>query len=200
LYHFSERVFEFVRAGYRVTLGWALAHRPLVLVLLAATVGLNFFLYVVVPKGFFPQQDTGRIVGFIQADQGISFQAMRTKLSDFIEIVRADPAVENVVGFSGGGGFGGRNTGSMFVTLKPLSERKISAERVVARMRIALSKEPGANLFLVPVQDIRIGGRQANAAYQFTLLADDLELLRIWEPRLRATMSELPELVDVNSD
>ena len=114
--------------------------------------------------------------------------------------MRADPAVQNVVGFSGGGGFGGRNTGSMFVTLKPLQERKLSADRVVARLRVALAKEPGASLFLVPVQDIRIGGRQANAAYQFTVLADELELLNYWSPRVRAAMADLPELEDVNTD
>ncbi len=199
LFRWSERGFARLLRGYEVTLAWALRHRPLTLLILALTIGLNFFLYTVVPKGFFPQQDTGRLVGSIQADQGISFQAMREKLADFIEIVRTDPAVENVVGFSGGG-FGGRNTGFMFVTLKPLSERKLSADRVVARMREALSKEPGANLFLVPVQDIRIGGRQANAQYQYTLLADELELLRLWAPRVRSALADLPELVDVNTD
>jgi multidrug efflux pump len=122
---------------------------------------------VKIPKGFFPQQDTGQLIGRIQADQSISFQAMREKLADFITIVRADPAVRNVVGFTGGSQ---RNTGSMFVTLKPLSERgEDSADRVVARLRRELAKEPGANLFLTPVQDIRIGGRQSNAQYQYTI-------------------------------
>ena len=200
LFRWSESAFNFVLRGYEVTLAWALRWKLLMVVILALTIGLNFYLYSVVPKGFFPQQDTGRLIGSIQADQGISFQAMREKLADFIDIVRADPAVENVVGFSGGGGFGGRNTGSMFVTLKPLKERKLSADRVVARLRTALSKEPGANLFLVPVQDIRIGGRQANAQYQFTLLADELEMLRLWAPKVRAALAELPELVDVNTD
>ena len=166
--------------------------------ILALTVGLNFYLYVVVPKGFFPQQDTGRLIGGIQADQGISFQAMQGKLTDFIDIVRRDPAVVNVVGFSGGGG--GRNSGFMFVTLKPLAERRLSADRVVARLRGELAKVPGASLFLVPVQDIRVGGRQANAQYQFTLLADELEDLRKWEAPVRAALSNLPELVDVNTD
>jgi multidrug efflux pump len=200
LFRWSEQGFAWLLARYEVTLAWALRHRPLTILVLFATICLNVILYVLVPKGFFPQQDTGRLIGSIQADQGISFQAMTGKLSDFIDIVREDPAVVNVVGFSGGGGFGGRNTGSMFVTLKPLAERKISADKVVARMRIALSKEPGANLFLVPVQDIRIGGRQSNAQYQFTLLADELDDLRVWEPRIRRALSELPELVDVNSD
>jgi multidrug efflux pump len=150
-----------------------------------------------VPKGFFPQQDTGRMTGSIQADQGISFQAMRQKLADFIEIVRADPAVESVVGFTGGGQ---RNSGFMFVSLKPLKERKISADQVVARLRPKLAQEPGANLFLVPVQDIRVGGRQANAQYQFTLQADDLADLRTWEPQVRRALTQLPELADVNTD
>ncbi|HUN69110.1 MAG TPA: efflux RND transporter permease subunit, partial [Burkholderiales bacterium] len=198
LYRWSESCFNFMLRGYEVSLAWALRHGLLVMAVLAATVALNFYLYVIVPKGFFPQQDTGRLIGSIQADQGISFQAMRGKLADFIELVRADPAVVNVVGFSGGGG--GRNTGFMFVTLKPLAERKLSADRVVARLRLSLAKVPGANLFLVPVQDIRIGGRQANAQYQFTLLADELEELRAWAPRVRSTLADLPELVDVNTD
>ncbi|MFY9316295.1 MAG: multidrug efflux RND transporter permease subunit [Burkholderiales bacterium] len=197
-FRWSEAAFNFVLKGYQHSLAWALAHRPLTLLILALAIGLNVFLYVIVPKGFFPQQDTGRLVGSIQADQGISFQAMRGKLAEFIEIVRADPAVVNVVGFSGGGG--GRNTGFMFVTLKPFAERKIPAERVVARLRMQLARVAGAGLFLVPVQDIRMGGRQANAQYQFTLLADELEPLRAWEPRVRAAMADLPELVDVSSD
>ena len=199
LYRASEAVFEFFRRGYARTLAWALRFGPVMLLILAATIALNFYLYVAVPKGLFPQQDTGRLIGFIQGDQGVSFQAMRQKLADFIAIVRRDPAVTTVVGFTGGG-FGGRNTGSMFVTLKPLDERRISADRVVARLRAELSKEPGGNLFLVPVQDIRVGGRQANAQYQYTLLADELDVLREWEPKVRRTLSELPELVDVNTD
>jgi multidrug efflux pump len=198
LYHWSEGAFNFVLRGYEVTLAWALRVKPLMLLILAGTVALNFYLYVVVPKGFFPQQDTGRLIGSIQADQGISFQAMRGKLADFIDLVRRDPAVVNVVGFSGGGG--GRNTGFMFITLKPLQERKLSADQVVARLRTQISKVAGANLFLVPVQDIRIGGRQANAQYQFTLLADELESLREWAPRVRNALADLPELVDVNTD
>ena len=197
LYRASERVFAAMLRGYEVTLRWALRHGPLVLVILVGTICLNVYLYIIVPKGFFPQQDTGRLVGNIQADQSISFQAMRQKLAAFVEIVRADPAVENVIAFTGGGQ---RNRGSMFVTLKPISERKLSADRVIARLRGKLAREPGARLFLVPVQDIRVGGRQANAQYQFTLRADDLEELRIWEPRVRRALGQLPELVDVNTD
>ena len=197
LYRASERVFAWMLRGYEVTLTFALRHGVLMLLLLAATICLNFYLYTIVPKGFFPQQDTGRLVGNIQADQGISFQAMRGKVAGFVEIVRADPAVETVVAFTGGAQ---RNRAFMFVSLKPLAERKLSADQVVARLRIALSKEPGAALFLVPVQDIRVGGRQANAQYQFTLQADELDELRLWEPRVRRALGTLPELVDVNTD
>ena len=197
LYRASERVFAVTLRGYEVTLKWALRHGRFMLLLLAATVCLNVYLYVVVPKGFFPRQDTGRLVGSIQADQGISFQAMRRKLASFVAILRADPAVESVIAFTGGGQ---RNSGRMFVTLKPLSERNLSADRVIARLRGKLAREPGASLFLVPVQDIRVGGRHANAQYQFTLRADDLEDLRTWEPRVRRALGRLPELEDVNTD
>ena len=197
LYHASERWFATMLRGYEKTLGWALRHAWLMIVVLVATIGLNVYLYVNVPKGFFPQQDTGRLTGSIQADQSISFQAMQKKLADFIDIVRQDPAVENVIGFTGGGQ---RNTGQMFISLKPLQERKLSIDLVMARLRGKLAKEPGANLFLQAVQDIRIGGRQSNALYQYTLQADDLSELRTWEPRVRRALSELPELVDVNTD
>jgi len=193
----SGRVFAVLLHGYERTLGWALRHPLLMMFLLLATVCLNVYLYVIVPKGFFPQQDTGRLTGSIQADQGISFQSMQKKLGDFVEIVRRDPAVENVIGFTGGGQ---RNSGFMFVTLKPLAERKLSADRVMARLRGKLAKEPGANLFLQAVQDIRVGGRQSNAQYQYTLQADDLAELRAWEPRIRRALSDLPDLVDVNTD
>jgi multidrug efflux pump len=193
----SERTFAATLSGYDRSLAWALRRGPLMMLLLLATVCLNVYLYIHVPKGFFPQQDTGRMIGSIQADQSISFQAMRQKLASFIDIVRADPAVESVTAFTGGGQ---RNRGFMFVALKPLKERKVSADQVVARLRVKLAREPGASLFLVPVQDIRVGGRQSNAQYQFTLQADELELLRTWEPRVRRALGELPELVDVNTD
>jgi multidrug efflux pump len=197
LFAAGEKAFQWMRAEYEASLGWALRHPRLMMLLLAATIGLNVTLYVYIPKGFFPQQDTGRMIGSIQADQGISFQAMQQKLADFIEIVRSDPAIENVVGFTGGGR---RNSGFMFMSLKPLKERKVSADQVVARLRPRLAQEAGASLFLVPVQDIRIGGRQANAQYQFTLQADELSDLRLWEPRVRQALSQLPELADVNTD
>jgi multidrug efflux pump len=193
----SRCAFDSVLHGYERSLAWALRHSRFMMLLLAATIGLNVYLYVIVPKGFFPQQDTGRLSGSIQADQGISFQAMQKKLNDFIEIVRQDPAVENVIGFTGGGQ---RNSGQMFISLKPLSQRKMSADMVIARLRGKLAREPGASLFLQPVQDIRIGGRAANAQYQYTLQADDLTELRAWEPRIRQALTQLPQLTDVNTD
>ena len=192
-----ERFGAWILRGYRASLAWSLRHGPIVMLVLLATVCLNVYLYVEIPKGFFPTQDTGRLVGGIQADQSISFQAMRGKLRSFMQIVKDDPAVENVVGFTGGSQ---RNSGTMFIQLKPLKERKESAEQVIARLRPKLAKEPGASLFLNPVQDIRIGGRQSNATYQYTLQADDLAELRAWEPKIRAAMSNLPELADVNTD
>ncbi len=201
----SERAFAWMLREYETSLAWALAHSRVMMLILAATIVLNACLYFGVPytsfngisKGFFPQQDVGRMIGSIQADQGISFQAMRQKLSDFVEIVRGDPAVENVVGFTGGGQ---RNSGFMFITLKPVRERKLSVDQVIARLRPRLSREAGANLFLVPVQDIRMGGRQSNAQYQFTLQADELAELRLWEPRVRSALSQLPVIADVNTD
>ena len=189
--------FDVMLSGYRSSLGWSLRNPLLVLLILLATIGLNVYLYAKVQKGFFPQQDTGRLVGFIRADQGISFQAMRAKLAAFVDSVKSDPAVDNVVAFTGGGQ---RNRGSMFIALKPLAERGVTADRVIARLRIKLAQEPGAQLFLNPVQDIRVGGRLSDATYQFTLQADDLADLRRWTPRLEAEVRRLPELADVKTD
>ncbi|MBN8285669.1 multidrug efflux RND transporter permease subunit [Zoogloea sp.] len=183
--------------GYRRTLGLALAHRWIVLLVLAATVGLNVHLYQTIPKGFFPQQDTGRLRGFVEADQAISFQAMKEKMDQFLTIVGADPAVATVTGFTGGSQ---RNYGSMFVTLKPIGERKESAEAVIGRLRKKLAKVPGANLYLSATQDIRIGGRSGNSSFQFTLQSDSLEELRVWEPRIRNALSRLDQITDVSSD
>ncbi len=184
-------------AGYRRSLGWALDHRWPVLLVLAATIGFNVYLYNTIPKGFFPQQDTGRLRGFVEADQAISFQAMKAKMDSFLAIVGADPAVDTVTGFTGGSQ---RNYGSMFITLKPIGERKESADAIVGRLRKKLAHVPGANLYLSPVQDIRIGGRSSNSAYQFTLQSDSLDELRLWEPRIRNAMSRLDEIVDVSTD
>ncbi len=186
-----------VQNGYARSLGWVLNHAIWVLMLLLGTVALTVWLFISIPKTFMPEQDTGRLQGFISADQSISFQAMRGKLQDFMNIIKADPAVDNVTGFTGGSR---TNSGSMFVSLKPLSERSESAQEVIARLRIKLAKEPGANIYLNAVQDIRIGGRESNASYQYSLLSDNLNDLREWEPKIRQAFAALPELADVNSD
>ncbi|XXN65553.1 multidrug efflux RND transporter permease subunit MdtC [Enterobacter ludwigii] len=186
-----------VQNGYARSLGWVLNHAIWVLMLLLGTVALTVWLFISIPKTFMPEQDTGRLQGFISADQSISFQAMRGKLQDFMNIIKADPAVDNVTGFTGGSR---TNSGSMFVSLKPLSERSESAQEVIARLRVKLAKEPGANLYLNAVQDIRIGGRESNASYQYSLLSDNLNDLREWEPKIRQAFAALPELADVNSD
>ncbi|HET6319160.1 MAG TPA: efflux RND transporter permease subunit, partial [Chloroflexota bacterium] len=193
----AARLHLALQRGYRRSLVWVLRHQPVALIALIAVVALNVHLYATIPKTFFPQQDTGQMFGGVQADQGSSFQIMQKRLDRFMSIVRSDPAVANVNGFTGGGQ---RNSANFFITLKPLKERQASADQVVARLRDKLAHEPGANLFLVPVQDIRIGGRQANAQYQYTLQADSLEDLRTWEPRVRNALSQLPELTDVNTD
>ncbi|WP_033791552.1 multidrug efflux RND transporter permease subunit MdtC [Pantoea septica] len=186
-----------IQQGYGRSLGWVLNHARWVLLLLFGTVALTVWLFIQVPKTFMPEQDTGRLSGFISADQSISFQAMRQKLQDFMVIVKADPAVESVVGFTGGMR---TNSGSMFISLKPLSERSENAQAVIARLRAKLAKEPGASLYLNAVQDLRAGGRESNASYQYSLLSDDLAALREWEPKIRQAFSALPQLADVNSD
>ncbi len=197
LYRLSERAFEGMLGFYRRTLGWALDHSGLVLAILLATLCLNLYLYVVIPKGFFPQQDTGRLIGSIQADQATSFQSMSRKLSQFAGIVSSDPAVDTAVGFTGGGQ---TNSGFMFISLKPPAERKITADQVIARLRRKLSVVSGATLFLQSVQDIRVGGRQSNAQYQYTLQGDTFDELVEWAPKLAAALQTDPRLTDVNSD
>ena len=196
----SERGFEAVLRGYERTLAWALRPRPAHGARSCWRPScLNVYLYVIIPKGFFPQQDTGRLIGRIQADQSISFQAMRQKLADFIDIVRADPAVENVVGFTGGAS---ATPGSMFVTLKPLAEREETrrpGRRAAARA--SSRKEPGANLFLNPVQDIRVGGRQSNAPVPVHAAGRRPRASCAPGSRASARRSRaLPELADVNTD
>ncbi|SAL18378.1 acriflavin resistance protein [Caballeronia cordobensis] len=192
-----ERQFTRMQNGYERTLGWALAHPRTILMILLATIGLNIYLYVIVPKGFFPQQDTGRIVGGIQADQSTSFQAMKIKFAEMMKIVEADPAVDSVAGFTGGRS---TNSGFMFISLKPKSERKVSADQVINRLRKPLADVAGARTFLQAVQDIRVGGRQSNAQYQFTLLSDTTSDLYKWGPLLTDALQKRPELTDVNSD
>ncbi len=197
LSRFIERRFARLLQFYERTLQWALGHRLIMLVALLGTIVLNVWLYVIVPKGFMPQQDTGRINGNLVADQSISFQAMQQKLAAFVAILRADPAVEHVVAFTGGGQ---RNSAFFFVMLKPVAVRKISADLVIARLRRQLAHQPGATLFLQASQDVRVGSRRANAQYQYTLSADDLGELRAWEPRIRQALSAVPQIVDVSTD
>ncbi|HEY0182821.1 MAG TPA: efflux RND transporter permease subunit, partial [Rhodopila sp.] len=194
--------FDRVQSLYGRTLAWSLRHSFLVALVLLVTVGLNIALYVIVPKGFFPQQDTGRMMGGLQADQSVSFQAMQGKLAQLSRIVQEDPAVQTVVGFTGSGGGGGAgqtNTGSVFIALKPLSERD-GVDVVMTRLRRKLAVVPGARLFLSPIQDIRVGGRQSNAAYQYTLQADSAADLYEWAPKLVTQLEHNPVLRDVNSD
>ena len=192
----SERVFERARDFYAKSLAWSLRRAPLVLVILAATLCLNVFLFYIVPKGFFPQQDTGRLIGSIQADQSISFQLMSQKLTRYINIIHNDKAVASVVGFTGGGQ---TNGGFVFASLKPISERS-SITEVIVRLRREMAAVPGATLFFQASQDIRVGGRQSNAQYQYTLQGDDLDELNQWSPKITAALQQLPSLTDVNSD
>jgi multidrug efflux pump len=197
LYRASERFFDAVLGFYRRTLTSALEHPRSVMLILAAVLGLNFYLYGAIPKGFFPQQDTGRIIGSIQADQSISFQLMQQKLAQFVTIIKKDPAVDTVVGFTGGGQ---TNSGFMFMSLVPLNERHISADGVIARLRREMAVVPGATLFLQSVQDIRVGGRASNAQYQYTLQGPTFEELNEWSPKIAAALQGDPNLADVNSD
>src|SRR5437660_6157680 len=197
-YRFGERVFDGVLYLYRDCLQWVLRHQPLTLLITIGTACLSIYLYVIVPKGFFPQQDTGRMFGAVQAAQDISFEALRGKMSQFVNIVKTDLAVSTVVGFAGGGATS--NTGRMFTTLKPLNERKLSADQVIGRLRRKLAIVPGATLFLQSAQDLTIGGRLGNAQYQYTLQGEDLNELNSWAPRVLEKMRGLPGLRDVNSD
>jgi multidrug efflux pump len=192
-----ERGFQSMQSGYERTLGWSLRHPRLILLVLVATIGLNVWLYVIIPKGFFPQQDTGRLVGGIQADQSTSFQAMKGKFAEMMKIVGENPAVDGVVGFTGGRQ---TNSGFMYVQLKSKPGRHVSADQVIQQLRGPLSDVAGVRTFLQAVQDIRVGGRQSNAQYQFTLLADSTADLYTWGPKLTEALQARPELADVNSD
>ena len=192
-----EAWFDAARAGYERSLRWALNHARLVGFSLILTIILNIVLFVVVPKGFFPEQDTGLVIGTIQADQSISFAAMKTKLLQLQTIIQDDPGVGSVAGFTGGRA---TNSGFLFVTLKPLSERHASATAIVARLRKPLAKIPGADTFLVPAQDLRVGARQSNAEYQYTLQSDNAQDLYTWTPKIVAALQKNKTMVDVNSD
>ncbi|MGC1532650.1 MAG: efflux RND transporter permease subunit, partial [Bradyrhizobium sp.] len=202
VYQVSERIFDAMLNGYRWTLAIALRHPLSVMLILAATLVLNVHLYRVVPKGFVPQQDTGLLAGSIQADQHTSFQLMQQKLTQLIGIVKSDPDVDSVVGFTGGSGPGSAstNTGSVFASLKPIGERKISAERVIERLRGELSAVAGATLFLQSIGDLPSGGRSGNASYQYTLQGSTSDELNEWTPKLVAALQGVHELADVSSD
>ncbi len=199
-----EHGFERLRQGYLHSLEWALNHRRIMLALLVATICLNVYMYWVIPKGFFPQQDTGQLQGGIRGDATSSFQLMKGKLQAAAKIIQEDPAVSTVTGSVGAGGFGpsggGGASANVTIALKPLSERRISADQVIARLRPKLSHVTGVTVFLQAVQDIRGGGRSANSQYQYTLLGDDLTELRSWSQKLRQAMQDMPEVTDVDSD
>jgi multidrug efflux pump len=197
LFRASERGFDAILKGYERSLGWVLRHQPLTLLVTLATMAATVFLYAKVPKGFFPQQDTGRLTGAIQADQDTSFQAMQKKLARFVDTVMRDPAVASANGFVGGGT---ANTGRMFISLKDRSKRNVSADQVIARLRGKLAHVPGATLVLQPIQDVRVGGRVGAAQYQYALQGDDARQLFEWAPRVLAALRKLPQLADVNSD
>ena len=199
LYQLSERLFQALVSFYGRTLGWVLRHQPLTLAVFLATVALNIYLFVVVPKGFFPQQDTGRLIGNIQAEQDISSPAMREKMADFVNMVKADPAVTDVVAFMGGNQ-NTTNTGRVFVSLKSIEERQLPVDRVIERLRGKLGHVPGATLFLQAVQDLRIGGRISNAQYQYTLQSTDLNELNTFAPLMLAKLRGLNGLRDAATD
>jgi multidrug efflux pump len=197
----SERVFLWMHHTYEVTLGWGLRHPRFMLSLTVLTLVVSIGLFFYIPKGFFPEQDIGRLTGSIQAAQDISFQAMKKKLSEVSDIIRKDPDVTDVVVFTGGGGGGSTtNIGRMFVSLKPFAERRSSARRVMARLRPQLAQVAGASTYLQAVQDLRIGGYTSGALYQFNLRSDNLQDLNSWGPRVFQKLRTLPQLVDVNSD
>jgi multidrug efflux pump len=198
LYQASERAFDRVLAVYERTLSWVLNHSALTLTVLLLTIALNGYLFYIVPKGFFPQQDNGTVYGGIQGEQDISFQAMQGITQQFVDIIKSDPAAQNVMGFTGGAG--AVNGGFIYMALKPLADRKVTATDVVNRLRPKLSSVPGANAFLQAGQDLRIGGRQSSAQYQFTIQSDNLDDLVKWGPALLTEMRKQHILTDVNTD
>jgi multidrug efflux pump len=198
IFQATEKVFNGILGFYERTLQWVLQHSAITLFVLFVTIALNFFLFWIVPKGFFPQQDNGVIFGGIQGAQDISFQAMQNLTVRFVDIIKTDPAVQNVGAFTGGGG--AVNTGFVYLALKPLDQRKLSSSQVIDRLRPKLISIPGATAFLQAGQDLRIGGRQSNAQYQYTIQSDNIDDLVAWGPRLLAEMRKLRILTDVNTD
>jgi multidrug efflux pump len=200
LYRGSEVIFDWILKRYEHSLTWTLRHPRLTMTVMLATVALTGYLYVIIPKGFFPQQDTGRISGTIEADQDTSFQTMRHLLVQFAELVSRDPAVSTVTAYTGGQYGGSANSARMFIALKPLGECELSVDGVIARIRTSAAKVPGASLYLQGTQDLRIGGRGSTAQYQYTLQSDSLSALNVWGPKVLRTLRQIPTIVDVKSD
>ncbi|QHN03849.1 multidrug transporter subunit MdtC [Granulicella sp. WH15] len=198
LYNWSERGFNLVLKGYSRSLDWVLNHSVFILIIFLITLGLNVFLIIKIPKGFFPQQDTGVMTGGMQGPQDISFYAMRTAVEQSIDIIKADPGIANVMAFTGGQG--ATNTGFTFIALKPLGERGASADQIIARLRPKLARVTGTATFLQPTQDIRIGGRQSSAEYQYTLQAETTQDLQKYGPLLLSELRKAPGFQDVNTD
>ena len=198
----GERIFDAITRAYGRTLTVVLRHPAIVMIIFLATFAVNVHLFNIVPKGFFPQQDNGRLAANIVGQQDVSFATIQEKMVRYANILKDDPAIDTVTLFTGGGGGRGTtaNTGRGFISLKPREERKITADEVITRLRPKLAQVPGATLYLQAVQDVRLGGRSSNAQYQFTLQSDDLDLLNAWAPRLLRAMREMPELRDVSSD
>jgi len=192
-----EGAFVATKTQYEGSLNWALRHTRIMMLVLVAVIGLNIYLFISVPKGFFPQQDTGQMNGGLRADQSISFAAMQGKLKQLVDIIKADPAVDTIVGFTGGRRAGG---GFVFVNLKPPSERSVSGQQVIARLRPQLAKVTGVSLFLNPVQDLRMGGRQSNSTYQYTLKSDNLNDLKLWTNKLAEAMKQQEAVSDIDTD
>jgi len=198
IYNASEKFFDWVLSLYRRTLTWVLDNPALTMIVLFITIALNVVLIIKIPKGFFPQQDTGALSGSVRGPQDASFAAMNTSIQKIGAVIKNDPAVANVIAFTGGGG--ATNTGSSFIALKPLAERKVSAADIINRLRPKLNALPVASAFLQAVQDLRIGGRSSNALYQYTIQSDNVQELSKWAPILLAAMQKLPGLQDVSSD
>lgn len=197
LYRLCEGIFDSVHAAYAKSLRIVLKHPQLTLVITLVTIAISVYLYIIVPKGFFPQQDNGFIGGFVQADQDISFAAMDEKLHAFMRIVEKDPAVDNVEGFTGGGTL---NSASMWISLKPRDQRKLTADQIINRLRGKLAHIPGATLYMQAAQDIRVGGRSSSSQYQYTLQSESLQDLNEWAPKLLAKLKTIPIILDANSD
>jgi multidrug efflux pump len=199
LYHWSERGFQALNHGYARSLQFVLRHRRTTMATLLITIALNVYLFTIVPKGFFPQQDTGRVSGSVVAQQDVSFNALHDKMDAYVGIIRKDPAIDQIISFAGSSTTA-NNAGRMFMTLKPPGQRDVSSDGMIARLRPKLAQVPGASLFLQTSQELQIGGRVSNAQYQYTLQGDNLSLMNDWAPRLVAKMQTLPQLKEVNSD